>query len=72
MAEVLLLDTKLRLRFETGMNEKGEPIYKTKTYGNIKKEATAEQLLQFAQAVASLCHDPLSAIVRNDSSDIVG
>lgn len=72
MAEVILFDTKLRLSFETGMNHKGEPVYKTKTFANVKKAATAEELYQFAQAIAQLSNDPLATIVRNDSSDIYG
>ncbi len=72
MAELVLFDTKLRLSFETGMNHKGEPVYKTKTFANVKKTATADELNQFAQAIAQLCQDPLATIIRNDSSDILG
>lgn len=72
MAEVILYETKLRLSFETGMNQKGEPVYKTKTFANVKKTATAEELFRFAQAIAQLSKDPLSAIVKSDSSDILG
>lgn len=72
MAQALMVDTKIRLRFETGLNDKGEPVYKSKTIGNIKKSASADQIHETAQALASLCNDPLVAVVRNDSFDIVG
>ncbi|KAB2336551.1 DUF1659 domain-containing protein [Cytobacillus depressus] len=72
MAQALMIDTKLRLRFETGLNDKGEPIFKTKTLGNVKNTATADQLHQAAQAIASLSNDLLASVVRNDSFDIVG
>ena len=72
LAEINVYDTKLRLSFETGMNHKGEPVFKTKTYANVKKASTADELFRFAQAIALLSTDPLAAIVRNDSSDIVG
>ena len=72
MAQALMIDTKLRLSFEIGLNDKGEPIFKSKTFGNVKKTATADQLHQVAQAIASLSKDPLSTVVRNDSFDIVG
>ena len=72
MAEINLFDTKLRLTFETGMNHKGEPVYKTKTFANVKKDATAEELYQFAHAIGQLSHYPLATIVKNDSFDIFG
>ncbi|MBY0122287.1 DUF1659 domain-containing protein [Bacillus sp. S/N-304-OC-R1] len=72
MAQALMIETRLRLSFETGLNEKGEPMFKTKTLGNVKKTATADQIHQVAQAIASLSSDPLSTVVRNDSFDIVG
>ncbi|QED49685.1 DUF1659 domain-containing protein [Cytobacillus dafuensis] len=72
MAQARMFDTKLRLSFETGLNEKGEPIFKSKTFGNVKNTATADQLHQVAQAIAALSNDPLAAVVRNDSFDIVG
>jgi len=71
MAQGLLESTKLRMIFETGLNEKGEPILKTKTFSNVKKEATVDQLFQAAQALAVLCNDPLNKVERDDSSAIV-
>ncbi|MEH7126505.1 DUF1659 domain-containing protein [Bacillus sp. JJ1773] len=67
-----MIETRLRLTFETGLNEKGEPIFKSRTFGNVKKMATADQLFQAATAIASLSKDSLSTIVKNDSFDILG
>lgn len=72
LAQAMMIDTKLRLSFETGLNDKGEPVYKTKTFGNVKKTATADQLYQVSQAISQLCSDPLVTVVRNDSFDIIG
>lgn len=36
MAQALMIDTKIRLSFETGVNDKGEPVYKSKTIANVK------------------------------------
>lgn len=72
MAQVMLAETTLRLIFEVGVNEKGEPVYKTKSFNNVKKEATTDQLFQVAQALSVLCNDPLSSVERNDNSDIIG
>ena len=71
MAQAALIDSKLRLVFEIGMDEKGKILYKTKTLNNVKSEATPDQLFQTAQALAVLCNDPLNTVERNDILDII-
>ena len=72
MAQARLAETKLRLVFEAGMDEKGNPLTKAKAFNNINSMATADQLYQTAQAIIDLCSDPISRIERADSSDILG
>lgn len=72
MAEAMIIDSRLRLLFETGVNEKGEPVFKTKTYSNIRKEATADQLSQVGQALGGLSEHPLAGVERTDNYEIVG
>jgi hypothetical protein len=72
MATANILDSKLRLLFETGMNEKGEPVFKTKTYSNVSKAATADQLSQAAQAIGGLTNYPLASVERTDNFEIIG
>jgi hypothetical protein len=71
MAQIMLAETTLKLIFDGGMNEKGKPVYKTKTFNNVKKEAATDQLFQVAQAISVLCSDPLNSVQRDDSSDII-
>jgi hypothetical protein len=71
MAQAMLTDTKLRLFFEAGMDDKGSPILKSKTFSNIKKDATPDQLFQVAQAIAVLCTDTLNRVERADSSEVL-
>ncbi|MFF2449898.1 DUF1659 domain-containing protein [Neobacillus sp. NPDC058068] len=71
MAMELLLGTKLRLVFEAGIDDEGKPLYKAKTFSNVKKEATADQLFQAAQAISFLCKDTLNKVERNDSTEIL-
>jgi hypothetical protein len=71
MAQAMLAETKLRLVFEVGMDEKGAPILKAKTLNNIKKEATANQLYQVAQALSVLCKDTLNSVERADNTEIL-
>lgn len=72
MAQALLEGTKLRLLFEAGIDDEGKPILKAKSFNNITKAATADQLSQAAQAIAVLCNDKLNKVERNDSSEILG
>jgi len=71
MAQALLEGTKLRLVFEAGLDKNGEPIYKAKTFSNVKTDATIDQLYQAAQAITALCNDTLNKVERNDSSEIL-
>ena len=72
MAKALLEGTKLRLVFDAGIDNEGNPILKSRTFNNIKKEATVDQLFQAAQAISTLCNDSLNRVERTDSSEILG
>ena len=71
MAQAIMTSSKLQVSYETGVDEGGNPIFKTKTYANVKEEATADGMYQVAQALASLSNVPLSGVKRNDVSDLV-
>ncbi|MCM3391814.1 MULTISPECIES: DUF1659 domain-containing protein [Cytobacillus] len=72
MAQAIIIDSKLRLVFETGLNGQGKPVYKSKTYNSVKQSATADQLFTVGQAIAGLSSYPLTELSRNDSFDILG
>ncbi|WP_042458881.1 DUF1659 domain-containing protein [Neobacillus dielmonensis] len=72
MAQGFLETTKLRLVFQTGMDDEGKPIQRSKTFSNVTKAATADQLYQAANALSVLSVDRLNKIERNDSSEIIG
>lgn len=72
MAQAIIIDSKLRLVFETGLNGQGTPVYKSKTYNSVKQSATADQLFTVGQAIAGLSSYPLTELNRNDSFDILG
>jgi Protein of unknown function (DUF1659) len=72
MAQEILTESRLRLVFEAGIDGKGKPIMKTKTFNNITKSATADQLYLAAQAIAALSSDLLYGVERSDSSHIIG
>ncbi|MFD2627768.1 DUF1659 domain-containing protein [Oceanobacillus kapialis] len=72
MATAELMDSSLQLVFDNGIDSTtGNPSYKTKSFNNVKVEATADQLHAIATAVAGLQVLPLYNIERKDSSEIV-
>ncbi len=71
MAQSLLEGTKLRLVYEAGMDDNGELILRAKTFSNVKKEATTDQLFQAALALSVLGNDTLKKVERNDSVEIL-
>lgn len=71
MAQGMLKDTQMRLLYETGLNDKGEPVLKGKTFNNVKKEATVDQIYQAALAISGLCSYTLNSVERNDSFDVI-
>lgn len=70
MATQVILDSQLSLIFDMGVDENGKAILKRKNYNNVKTTATPDELLQVAQAIASLQTETLSVIERNDSNQI--
>mgnify|MGYP001332558694 CR=1 FL=1 len=70
MAQAYIVQSSLRLTFFVGIDQYGKEMFKTRTYSNLNSAATAEQVYQAAQALASLSKDPLHTIERNDRSAI--
>lgn len=71
MAQAVVTASKLRLVFQVGMDDDGKPLLKAKTFNNIQKSATPEQLLQAAQALVALSNDTLSNIERVENADLL-
>lgn len=70
MATSTIMDSELRLNFETGVDPKGKPIIKSKNF-KVKTTATTDQLHAVANALAALQQYPLDSIERNDSYSIL-
>ncbi|AFS77308.1 hypothetical protein DUF1659 [Gottschalkia acidurici 9a] len=58
--------SKLKLILEKGKNDKGEPIAKSKTFSNLKPEATNESIYQVADTISKLQKLPLIEVSRVD------
>ncbi|KUP07624.1 hypothetical protein Q75_05195 [Bacillus coahuilensis p1.1.43] len=71
MAQVNLKESKLRLEYGGEINEKGVQKIIAKTYGNIRLNASADDLHVVAQAIASLSSRPLLNVEKSDNFDIL-
>ena len=71
MAVGRLISSQLRLTLDNGNDTKtGKMIFKTKSFNNVKTDATADQLFAVAYALADLQTLPLYSVERNDNSEI--
>jgi len=71
MAVAERVSSRLRLVFYDGEDIlTGNPIFKSKTFNNLKTDADADQFLAVAEAFAGLQERPLSRIERNDNTEI--
>jgi hypothetical protein len=71
MAIQELVSTTLQLVFSEGIDEiSGNPVYRTKSFNNVKTSASGDQLYAVATAMAGLQELPLYNIHRRDSSEI--
>ncbi|HHT63463.1 MAG: DUF1659 domain-containing protein [Bacillota bacterium] len=64
------ISSKVRLRFHTGVDEEGKPVYKNKTLSRVKTDAPDQAVFDAANALAALCADTLNAVTRIDDSDL--
>lgn len=73
MAAVDHISSQLRLVLYDGDDvETGKPVYRSKSFNNVKASAEPEQLHVIAEAFASLQERPLYTIERRDNSEIRG
>ncbi|WP_347861856.1 DUF1659 domain-containing protein [Salimicrobium sp. PL1-032A] len=65
------IDSTLKLSFETGTDEFGEPTYKTKSFRNVRTDATSEALYAVVEKLDVLQQYTVKAVTRDDESSIV-
>ncbi|WP_350344117.1 DUF1659 domain-containing protein [Proteinivorax tanatarense] len=63
---VMPLSTSMRLRYEGGTDEEGNPIYINRSYSRIKVESLDEEFYDVAVALSSLQQHPLAKVRRVD------
>lgn len=65
------LSTKMKLKFQTGVDGEGNPVYKNRTLSKVKTDAIDQDVLDVALALSTLCSDTLDAVSRLDDNDLV-
>lgn len=66
MAQFVFEKAQLVVEYLVGTNEKGDNVFKTKTFSHIRETATADQLLAVSTAFDALCEYPVSAAYKNE------
>ena len=62
-----MLNSRLKLTFQTGVDSLGDPTFRSKTYANIKPNLADEQLANVAAAIASLSNQTLVEMTRHNT-----
>lgn len=59
MANLTFDNATLKLVYEVGIDENGDPIISSKTYRNLRSNLTAERLAAVVQALMNLSSNPV-------------
>ena len=60
--------SSLKLKFDCGMNDDGKTVIKSRTYSNIKADATSQDVFDVARALVDLqIHDNIE-ILKQDNT----
>lgn len=71
MATEVMNDSQLRIEYNHGVDLEGNPIYKAKTYNNLKTTATPDDIQAVSLAIAGLQQHTLVSVQRNSNYEIV-
>ncbi|MDD4569474.1 MAG: DUF1659 domain-containing protein [Tepidanaerobacteraceae bacterium] len=64
------INSSLRILVETGVDENDKPIYRTRSYNNVKTDAADEDLMSVANQLADIQMHPVNAIRRVIESEL--
>lgn len=60
--------SSLKLKFDCGMNDDGKTVIKSRTYSNVKSDATSQDVFDVAKALVDLqIHDNME-ILKQDNT----
>lgn len=64
-------NSKLVIKVETGLNAAGNPVYRQRTYTNLKASAADADVYAISEGLAGLQKYPVSSIYRTDENELV-
>ncbi|WP_257349185.1 DUF1659 domain-containing protein [Pseudalkalibacillus decolorationis] len=70
MATAVMNDTRLSVTFDAGIDLEGKPVFKRKSFNNVKSSATHDQLYNMIQALSPLQQYPVTQVERSNSFDL--
>lgn len=62
---------ELTLKVQTGVNAAGQPVYRARTFRNLKPAATDADVYDIGAAVGALQAHPVAAVSRVDTGNLV-
>lgn len=63
-------ESKLKLQLDGGLNDKGNPVVKSKTFSKVKTDAENDNLFSVATSFADLQEMPLIGVNRVDEVEL--
>ncbi|WP_027364984.1 DUF1659 domain-containing protein [Desulfotruncus alcoholivorax] len=63
----VIVGTTLRMQFQTGVDENGDPVYTTRSLNNVKDTAPDQDIYDVALALSQLQEYTLTSVMRVDT-----
>ena len=70
MATLIPVSTTLRVAFQTGVDGKGNPVLRTRSFNRVKTTAVAQDILEVATTIAALQEFALVSVKKADVTDV--
>lgn len=67
---VIPIGSRLQLRLNTGLDENFHPIFRTRSYSNVKHAAANADLHELAQEIGSLQEHTIDSVRRVDEVEL--
>lgn len=66
--ERIAQDSRLQARYQVGMSDEGEPVYRTRALARVKSDSDDQSLWTVASAISGLQKYQIAEVRRIDSS----
>ena len=69
--QVQPMDSRLRIRYEVGLDDNGNPRYSTRTYSGVKPTAGDQDVYDVAVVLSGLQVYPVVSVTRVNEAELV-